>query len=160
MLSLYIASDAMENVPRGGGERHSGNYSFSSIDSSDSSNGMFDLSDYNDSLESWSSLKMMFWNVYGWSCGQVDVVKEVESMNMRLGVFNRFKPDIICVAETWLKGEDVARFDGHTWLSCNRRSLSRRAVRGSGGVGVFFRNVILNNWTVSMLDSETGLCLY
>ena len=116
---------------------------------------MFNVSDCNNSVESWSSLKMMFWNVCGWSCGQVDVVKEVESMDMRCRVFNRFKPDIICVAETWLKVEDVASFDGYTWFGQNRRSISRRAVRGSGGVGVFFCNAILNNWTVSVLDSET-----
>ena len=35
---------------------------------------------------------------------------------MRFWVFNRFKTNLIYVAETWLKGEDVARFDGYTWF--------------------------------------------
>ena len=50
------------------------------------------------------------------------------------------------VAETWLKDGDVATLDGYSWFGHNRQALSRKAVRGSGGVGVFVRNALLNDW--------------
>ena len=64
-----------------------------------------------------------------------------------------FQPDV-GVAETWLKDGDVAALDGYSWCGHNRQALSRKAVRGSGGVGVFLRNDLLNDWTVEVVDSE------
>ena len=56
-----------------------------------------------------------------------------------------FQPDVVRVAETWLKDGDVAALDGYSWFGHNGQALSRKAVRGSGGVGGFVRNDLLNN---------------
>ena len=56
------------------------------------------------------------------------------------------QPDVVGVAEIWLKDGDVPTLDGYSWFGHNRQALSRKAVRGSGGVGVFVRNALLNNW--------------
>ena len=45
-----------------------------------------------------------------------------------------FQPDVVGVAETWLKDGDVAALDGYSWFGHNRQALSRKAVRGSGGI--------------------------
>ena len=56
--------------------------------------------------------------------------------------------------ETWLKDGHVAALDGYSWFGHNRQALSRKAVRGSGGVGVFVRNVLLNDWAVEVVGAE------
>ena len=69
-------------------------------------------------------------------------------------VFGMVQPDVVGVAETWLKDGDVATLDGYSWFGHNRQALSRKAVRGSGGVGVFVRNALLNDWAVDVVDAE------
>ena len=59
------------------------------------------------------------------------------NLDMRAKVFGMFQPDVAGVAETWLKDGDVATLDGYTWFGHNMQALSRKAVRGLGGVGVF-----------------------
>ena len=55
---------------------------------------------------------------------------------MRAKVINFYKPDVVCLVETWLKRDEVAGFYGYHWFGHIRSSLSRKAVRGSGGVGI------------------------
>ena len=60
--------------------------------------------------------------------------------------------DIFCVVETFLKNTETLRIDGYTFYGHNRGDLHKRAKRGSGGVGIFVRNQLLNMFTVSILD--------
>ena len=44
--------------------------------------------------------------------------------------------------------------EGYRWFGCNRRTLHRKAVRGSGGVGVLIREEVLKEYAVEVLDSD------
>ena len=82
-------------------------------------------------------LSMMCWNVCGWSrnggvCG--NGVKDVH--DMRAEVIGFYRPDVVALVETWLKGEDEISFEGYKRFGNNKRHLNKRAVRGSGGFGV------------------------
>ena len=63
--------------------------------------------------------------------------------------------DLIGICETFLRGKDELHLDGYTWLGNNRKELSKRAIRGSGGVGLFIRDSLLLNYCVSVIDSKT-----
>ena len=54
---------------------------------------------------------------------------------MRAKVISFYKPDVVSLVETWLKGKEVAGSDGYHWFGHNRTSLSGKAVRGFGGLG-------------------------
>ena len=98
-------------------------------------------------------VKMMCWNVAGWANGDVDGgVRSVEERDMRANVINFYNPDVVCLVETWLKGGDVVGFEGYHWFGSNRGNLSRRAVRGSGGVGVMVKNSFCENWLIEIVD--------
>ena len=99
------------------------------------------------------SVKMMFWNVAGWARGDGnDGVRSVEDRDMRAKVISFYKPDVVCLVETWLKGGEVAGFDGYHWFGHNRLSLSRKAVRGSGGVGILVKSSFCQNWQIEVVD--------
>ena len=101
------------------------------------------------------SLRMMFWNVCGWArSGTSGREKSVGNLDMRTKVFQMFQPDVVWVAETWLRDGDAAAMVGYSWFGHNRQALNRKAVRGSGGVGVFVRNALLNDWAVEEVDTE------
>ena len=59
--------------------------------------------------------------------------------------------DLIGVCETFLRGNNELQLDGYTWLGNNRKALSKRAIRGSGGVGLFIIGTLyfLNTQSVS-----------
>jgi len=48
------------------------------------------------------------------------------------------------ISRTSLKGDEVAGFGGYHWFGHNRSSLSRKAVRGSGGVGILVKEFHLS----------------
>ena len=56
--------------------------------------------------------------------------------------------------ETWLKAEDVLAVEGYKWFGQNRRRLHKKAVRGSGGVGVLIREEVLKLYQVEILDID------
>ena len=45
-------------------------------------------------------------------------------------------------------------FDNYEWFGHNRASVSRKAVSGSGGVGVLVKNVILQDWSKMVVDVQ------
>ena len=98
-------------------------------------------------------LKMMCWNVAGWSRGDgIGGDGVVESRDIRAKVITFFQPDIVCLVETWLKGDVGVVFDDYEWFGHNRASVSRKAVRGSGGVGLLVKKLILRDWSVEVVD--------
>ena len=87
-------------------------------------------------------------NVGGWS------LKDPENKLFREQTVIKSNCDVFCVVETFLKNKETLQIDGYTFISHNRRHLHRRAKRGSGGVGVFVRNSLLNIFTVTVLDDS------
>ena len=100
-------------------------------------------------------LKTICWNVAGWSKGDGSGGgRVVESRDIRAKVINFFQPDILCMTETWLRGDEVVMFDGYEWFGHNRTSVSRKAVRGSGRVGVLVKESVLLDWSVKVVDVQ------
>lgn len=67
--------------------------------------------------EKWDEKVKMCWNVSSWARGGVsDEVHFVEECDIRAKVINFYKPDVVCLVETRLKGDEVARFGGNDWF--------------------------------------------
>ena len=45
-------------------------------------------------------------------------------------------------------------FNGYEWFGHNRVSVSRKAVRGSGGAGLLVKRWILQDWSVEVVDVQ------
>ena len=80
--------------------------------------------------------------------------------NFRCRVIKSLELDLIGVSETFLRGNNELQLDGYTWLGNNRRALSKRAIRGSGGVGLFIRDSLFLKYSVSILDSKSDGILW
>ena len=100
-------------------------------------------------------LRMMCWNVCGWSKKDGGEMSMIMVMNdMRAKVLDYYKPDVQALVETWLKGREEIVVDGYKWFGCNRHTLHKKAVRGSGGVGVLIREEVLKEYAVEVLVSD------
>ena len=100
-------------------------------------------------------LSMMCWNVGGWGKKDGSDWNRMEDvLDMRAKVVDLYRPDIIAVVETWLRGEEVIEVDGYRWVGRNRRGLHRKAVRGSGGVGLLIKEEVLESYTIEILESD------
>jgi len=64
------------------------------------------------------------------------------------------------LCETFLRKDESLHLDGYTWYGKNRRYTNKRAKRGSGGVGAFIKNSVLEHFNVDILDSNTGDILW
>ena len=62
--------------------------------------------------------------------------------------------DIFCVTETHLTGKEVVSVDSYKWYGHNRVGLHRRAVKGSGGVGIFVKECLLDKFKVTVIDKS------
>ena len=77
---------------------------------------------------------------------------------LRSNVIKASNLDIVCLCETFLKAEQTIDFPGYTWFGNNRKSISKRAFRGSGGVGILIRNSVLKQYNVaSISDKHDGI---
>lgn len=77
-----------------------------------------------------------------------------ESHTVRSQCLENADLDIIGIAETHLTGNNFLDMNGYVWFGHNRTNLHKKAKKGSGGVGIFVKNHILNSFTVSVLDCE------
>ena len=84
-----------------------------------------------------------FWNVRGWGNGGI-----------REEVICHFNLDIVCLCETFLIKEEVISLPGYVWYSFNRKSISKRAIRGSGGVGILLKDWVVHQCDILVLDSS------
>ena len=67
-----------------------------------------------------------------------------EVHDMRAEVIHFYKPEVVGLVETCMvEGEEEIAVEGYRRFDKNRRSLHRKAVRGSGGVGVLVREEVL-----------------
>ena len=91
-------------------------------------------------------IDVICWNVEGWSNTRNkgdNKVRGVIEDDYRQAVVDYYNPDLLVLTETWLGLGESAFLPGYTWIGRNRTSLDDRAVRGSGGVGVFVRESLV-----------------
>ena len=65
-----------------------------------------------------------------------------EEGDVRAEIIDFYRPDVVALVE------------GYTWFGQNRRHLHKKAVRGSGGVGVLIREEVLKSYQVEILDTD------
>ena len=65
-----------------------------------------------------------------------------------------FKFDIISLNETFLRGNTCLQLNGYSWFGNNRTNIHRRAVRGSGGVGILVKSNMFEIYDVTVIDKE------
>ena len=99
-------------------------------------------------------LSMMCWNVCGWCKGGRQIDQMREELDIRAEVIDFYRPDIVALVETWLKGDEEVVVEGCKWFGNNRNHQHRKAVRGSGGVGVLIREEVLKHYQVEILEAE------
>ena len=88
------------------------------------------------------------WNCRGWS------LKENDNSQFRKLVLQNSDCDDFAVCETFLHGNEVPKVNGYTWYGNNRTSTHRNAVRGSGGVGVFVKSELLDEYDIIPSDKS------
>ena len=49
---------------------------------------------------------MMCWNVCGWCKGGRQIDQTKEDLDIRAEVIDFYRPDIVALVETWLKGDE------------------------------------------------------
>ena len=47
--------------------------------------------------------------------------------------------------ETWLREDEEVEFEGFRWFGQNRSQLNKKVVRGSGGVGILYSQVLMGS---------------
>ena len=77
---------------------------------------------------------------------------------LRSNVIKACNLDIVCLCETFLKDEQIIEVPDYTWFGNNRKSISKRACRGSGGVGILIRDSVLKQYSIaSISDKHEGI---
>ena len=62
--------------------------------------------------------------------------------------------DLVCIGETFLTGTQGLNIEGYEWFGNNRRYISKRAFRGSGGVGILIRQSILAKYEIATISDN------
>ena len=83
------------------------------------------------------------WNVRGFISN--------EHCRLRERIISASGLDFICLCETFLRGSDGLNIPGYRWFGHNRLNISRRAVRGSGGVGILFKDSFFEEYSVDIV---------
>ena len=91
-------------------------------------------------------MRLGCWNVGGWA------LKDSDNKHFREQTMIYSDCDIFCVVETFLKNNETSVIPGYTYYSHNRTNICKKAKSGSGGVGIFIRNELLELFSVSILD--------
>ena len=111
------------------------------------------------SIRGKDKLTFICWNVGGWSnlrCEADYKSRVISGEDCRQKVADFYQPDLIIVTESWLKEDEVAVLKGYRWWGRNRRNVDKRAIRGSGGVGIFIKEELLKFLDVVILDDTVG----
>ena len=103
-------------------------------------------------------IDVICWNVEGWSNTRNkgdSKVRGVIKDDYRQAVVDYYNPDLLVLTETWLGLGESAFLPGYTWIGRNRTSIDDRAVRGSGGVGVFVRESLVKlGFEMAVIDDS------
>ena len=74
--------------------------------------------------------------------------------NAREQLVTNLNLDILCLCETFVVGKQEVQLNNYIWYGNTRKTISRRAVRGSGGVGILVHRSILQHFTIQVLDNS------
>lgn len=83
----------------------------------------------------------------------------LNNCKLRAHILLSLNPDIISLNETHLSNL-TPELDGFTWIGHNR-VVHKRAVKASGGVGIFVKQTLLDNFIIRTVDKtfDGALCL-
>ena len=62
--------------------------------------------------------------------------------------------DIMCISETHLLKMQALNIENYKWFGYNRQLLHKNAPKGSGGIGVFVNQDILQTFDVNVIDKS------
>ena len=79
-------------------------------------------------------------------------MKNSDNFNFRNCGVQYLNCDIFCVVETFLRGNESLALPGYTFYGHNRGNLHNNARRGSGGVGVFVRDSLVQLYDILVID--------
>lgn len=85
----------------------------------------------------------------GWMGGWI-----VNNNLLRTKIVEAVDADIFSVCETHLIAGDNLRINGYIWKGFNRKHIHRDAPKGSGGVGLFIKQWILNDYNFEVVDAS------
>ena len=102
-------------------------------------------SDVNSSNNAYSTIKLAHWNMYGVTDANWSFKKQI-----LLGT----DAEIICVNETQFKPGKTVSMEGYTMKFHNRSKVNKRAKKGFGGVGIFIKNTVYEQFEISFIDQE------
>ena len=91
---------------------------------------------------------MICWNVNRWP------TRKEAKYQFLISVINKFNADITCLCETWLRETNAIVYEGYTWIGQNRCKIAKKAVRGSGGVGMLVKHNVYNKFKVNVVDTS------
>ena len=85
------------------------------------------------------------WNVNGWTRNNCCI---------RNAVISCIKPDIICLNETHLSNnhDNQPNVEGYSWIGHCRPVRHTRSVRQFGGVGILYKDSLLQNFDISVIS--------
>ena len=89
------------------------------------------------------SIKVGVWNV----CG-------CPSQELRGNVVKSLGLDMVCICETFLMNDSTIEVDGYKWFGNNRKLIAKRAVRGSGGIGMLIKDTLIHNYQVAEIEEK------
>ena len=86
------------------------------------------------------------WNVRGFV--------QRDYCRLRENVVTATDLDIVCLCETFLRNSEIISIEGYKWFGHNRTNISKRAVRGSGGVGVLVKESMFDRFSIDIVDKS------
>ena len=92
-----------------------------------------------------NSLKIIHWNMYGIT---------PTNWSFKSKILKGIKADIICVNETHLLPRAKVELEGFNANLHNRTKVNENAKRGYGGVGIFIKNTLYDNFSIEVIDDE------
>ena len=87
-------------------------------------------------------------------CGLWNTRGFVANDRLREGIIRKSDLDLVGICETFLCNKDGIEIDGYKWLGHNRQHISKRAVRGSGGVGLLIKDSMFNHFSIDIVDKQ------
>lgn len=77
-----------------------------------------------------------------------------DHFRLRKCVIQAMNLDIICLCETFLRNNHSTGIDGYRWFGNNGKTISRRAIRGSGEGGVLFKESLFDSFSIDIVDRK------
>ena len=90
-----------------------------------------------------SKYKICAWNVNGWYSKE-----HPENTKFKYDVVTLLNHDIYFLSETFCKNDDTISVSNYTCFNFNRQTISKRSIRGLGGIAILLSNKLLVNHTV------------